>query len=152
MKRGSWKKVAALSLAAVMCLGLAACDGGGNGDQQGGQIGTGGNNVVGGGQSGQAGKENVYSYQELNVLDRHDNVLDMCYLDGKLYLLTDRYGGSGEEIEGGNAFGFYRANADGSDCSFVKLAFPEREETGSWINSSMISDAGSVFAVVGSSY
>ncbi len=153
MKRGLWKKVAALSLAAVMSLGLAACDGGGNGDQQGGgQIGTGGNNVVGGGQSGQAGKENVYSYQELNVLDRHDNVLDMCYLDGKLYLLTDRYGGSGEEIEGGNAFGFYRANADGSDCSFVKLAFPEREETGSWINSSMISDAGSVFAVVGSSY
>lgn len=152
MKRGLWKKMAALSLAAVLTLGLAACNGGSGEDHGGSQDGNGGSDVVSGGKTSSAGKENVYSYQELNLLDNNDNVVSMRYLDGKLYLLSDKFGGSGEDFVGENTRGFYKANADGSDSSFVKLASPEREETGSWLVSGLISDAGYIYAVVSSSY
>lgn len=153
MKRGLWKKMAALSLAAVLSLGLVACNGGGSGDDHGGQSGN--REDIGGGSGGnasQAGKENVYSCQELDLLGSNDNVVDMRYRDGKLYLFTDRYGGSGEDFVEENARGIYRANIDGSDSGFVQLASPEREETGSWLVSGMITDGGYIYAVVNSSY
>ena len=127
MKKGIWKKVIALSLAAVMGLGLAACSGGD--DNQGGQDGIGGGDegTSGGVKTSQQGKENVYSYQELNLLGRNDNVSNLSYQDGKLYFLVYNYGGSGEETSENNKFGYYKANIDGSDSSFVELALPERE-------------------------
>ncbi len=152
MKKGIWKKVLALSLAAVMGLGLAACSGGD--DNQGGQDGIGGGDVgtSGGVKTSQQGKENVYSYQELNLLGRNDNVSNLSYQDGKLYFLVYNYGGSGEEISENNKFGYYKANIDGSDSSFVELALPEREGSNSWINSAFVSNAGYVYAVDSCTY
>lgn len=152
MKRGIWKKVLALSLAAVMGLGLAACSGGN--DNQGGQDGIGGGDVgtSGGVKTSQQGKENVYSYQELNLLGRNDNVSNLSYQDGKLYFLVYNYGGSGEETSENNKFGYYKANIDGSDSSFVELALPEREGSNSWINSAFVSNAGYVYAVDSCTY
>lgn len=152
MKKGIWKKVIALSLAAVMGLGLAACSGGD--DNQGGQDGIGGGDVgtSGGVKTSQQGKENVYSYQELNLLGRNDNVSNLSYQDGKLYFLVYNYGGSGEETSENNKFGYYKANIDGSDSSFVELALPEREGSNSWINSAFVSNAGYVYAVDSCTY
>lgn len=152
MKKGIWKKVIALSLAAVMGLGLAACSGGD--DNQGGQDGIGGGDVgtSGGVKTSQQGKENVYSYQELNLLSRNDNVSNLSYQDGKLYFLVYNYGGSGEETSENNKFGYYKANIDGSDSSFVELALPEREGSNSWINSAFVSNAGYVYAVDSCTY
>lgn len=152
MKKGIWKKVIALSLAAVMGLGLAACSGGD--DNQGGQDGIGGGDegTSGGVKTSQQGKENVYSYQELNLLSRNDNVSNLSYQDGKLYFLVYNYGGSGEETSENNKFGYYKANIDGSDSSFVELALPEREGSNSWINSAFVSNAGYVYAVDSCTY
>ncbi len=152
MKKGIWKKVIALSLAAVMGLGLAACSGGD--DNQGGQDGIGGGDegTSGGVKTSQQGKENVYSYQELNLLGRNDNVSNLSYQDGKLYFLVYNYGGSGEETSENNKFGYYKANIDGSDSSFVELALPEREVSNSWINSAFVSNAGYVYAVDSCTY
>ncbi|MCI9324208.1 MAG: extracellular solute-binding protein [Lachnospiraceae bacterium] len=152
MKKGIWKKVIALSLAAVMGLGLAACSGGD--DNQGGQDGIGGGDegTSGGVKTSQQGKENVYSYQELNLLGRNDNVSNLSYQDGKLYFLVYNYGGSGEETSENNKFGYYKANIDGSDSSFVELALPEREGSNSWINSAFVSNAGYVYAVDSCTY
>ncbi len=152
MKKGIWKKVIALSLAAVMGLGLAACSGGD--DNQGGQdcIGGGDEGTSGGVKTSQQGKENVYSYQELNLLGRNDNVSNLSYQDGKLYFLVYNYGGSGEETSENNKFGYYKANIDGSDSSFVELALPEREGSNSWINSAFVSNAGYVYAVDSCTY
>lgn len=152
MKKGIWKKVLALSLAAVMGLGLAACSGGD--DNQGGQDGIGGGDegTSGGVKTSQQGKENVYSYQELNLLGRNDNVSNLSYQDGKLYFLVYNYGGSGEETSENNKFGYYKANIDGSDSSFVELALPEREGSNSWINSAFVSNAGYVYAVDSCTY
>ncbi len=151
MKKGIWKKVIALSLAAVMGLGLA-CSGGD--DNQGGQDGIGGGDegTSGGVKTSQQGKENVYSYQELNLLGRNDNVSNLSYQDGKLYFLVYNYGGSGEETSENNKFGYYKANIDGSDSSFVELALPEREGSNSWINSAFVSNAGYVYAVDSCTY
>ena len=152
MKKGIWKKVIALSMAAVMGLGLSACSGGD--DKQGGQDGIGGGDegTSGGVKTSQQGKENVYSYQELNLLGRNDNVSNLSYQDGKLYFLVYNYGGSGEETSENNKFGYYKANIDGSDSSFVELALPEREGSNSWINSAFVSNAGYVYAVDSCTY
>ncbi|MCI9073467.1 MAG: extracellular solute-binding protein [Lachnospiraceae bacterium] len=154
MKRGIWKKVIALSLAAVMGLGLAACNGGSGDANRDGQGGIGGSDVgtSGGVKTSQQGKENVYSYQELDLLGSNDNVSSISYRDGKLFLLVYNYGGSGEETSENNLFGYYKANTDGSDSSFVELALPEREESNSWINSAFVSDAGYVYAVCSCTY
>lgn len=135
-----------------MGLGLAACSGGD--DNQGGQDGIGGGDegTSGGVKTSQQGKENVYSYQELNLLGRNDNVSNLSYQDGKLYFLVYNYGGSGEETSENNKFGYYKANIDGSDSSFVELALPEREGSNSWINSAFVSNAGYVYAVDSCTY
>ncbi|MDE5892429.1 MAG: extracellular solute-binding protein [Acetatifactor sp.] len=152
MKRGLWTKVAALVLAVMMSLGLAACSSGvdddnhsDNGDDP---------RMVnsGSGKTSQTGKENVYSFQELELLNRNDNVNSMVYQDGKLYLLIYNWGGSGEESNEKNIFGCYIANADGSESSFTELALPEKEESYSWINSTLISGAGYIYAVENSGY
>ena len=103
-------------------------------------------------KTSQQGKENVYSYQELNLLGRNDNVSNLSYQDGKLYFLVYNYGGSGEETSENNKFGYYKANIDGSDSSFVELALPEREGSNSWINSAFVSNAGYVYAVDSCTY
>lgn len=152
MKKGRlWKEVMALGLTAALGLGLAACSGsggdsGGNGDN-GGNIGA-----LGDGGTEQSGKENVYSFQELNLTDKNVNITDMAYQDGKLYMLTYNGGGSGEESVGKSVFGYYKANADGTDCSFTELTLPEREQTYSWIDNTLISGAGRIYAVENSGY
>lgn len=153
MKRGLWKKVLALSLAAVMSLGLAACNGGSGDDSQGGGSGDGGGFVgVGSGSTTQLGKENVYSFQEINLLRDDDNVNNMVYRDGRLYLLVYNWVGSGEESGEKNVFGCYKAGVDGSGSSFVELALPEKEESYSWINNTLISPEGYIYAVENSTY
>ena len=155
MKRGLWKKVMALWLAAVVGLGLAACNGGGD-DNPGGSGGNGGNNsdigVSDGGKNTQPGKEHVYSFQEINLAGRNDNITNMVYQDGKLYLLVYNGGGSGEESNERSVFGYYKSNTDGSDSSFTQLALPERAQSYSWIDSTLISGAGRVYAVENSGY
>lgn len=157
MKRGLWKKAMALSLAVVMSLGLAACDSGSSNDNPGGDGGNGGGiaaegNAAGGSGTEQAGKENVYSCQELKLLKSNDNVCSMTYRDGKLYLLVYNWSGSGEESAEENTFGCYQASVDGSSSSFMELALPEKEESYSWINKTLITDGGYIYAEENSTY
>jgi len=155
VKKGRlWKKVIALGLTAALGLGLAACSGsgenpGGNGDNDdiGGDIGA-----PGGVGTEQPGKENVYSFQELNLAGKNVNITNMAYQDGKLYLLTYNGGGSGEETVENSVFGYYKANADGTDSSFTELALPEREQTYNWIDITLISGTGRIYAVENSGY
>lgn len=149
MKKGLWKRIAALSLAALMSLGIAACNGG-DGDDAGGG---------GGGASSktnQAGKQNVYSFQEFDLFegngkDSGNNILEMSCLDDKLYLLVYSYEYDEEGNEKNN-FGYYKSNVDGSDKSWVELERSDREENHSWINNTLISSAGYIYAVENSSY
>lgn len=155
MRREAWKKVMALGLTAALGLGLTACNGGG-GDDHGGTGGGSGDDsnisASGGGKTDQSGKENVYSFQELNLAGSNDNITDIDYRDGKLYLLVYNGGGSGEEALEKNVFGYYRSNADGTDSSFVELPLPEREQSYCWINSTLISGSGLIYAVENSGY
>ena len=154
MKRRLCKKVMALGLAAVLGLGLTACNGGG--DDHRGNEGSGNQGSTigesGGGKTDQPGKEHVYSYQELNLTGRSDNITNMAYLDGKIYLLTYNGGGSGEESARQSTFGYYKCNVDGTDSSFTKLTLPERVQTYTWIDNTLISDSGLIYAVENSGY
>lgn len=154
MKRGLWKKAIALSLAAMIGLGLVACNSGSNdnpgGDSSGG--GAAGGNVAGSPEAGQAGKENVYSYQDLKLLNSNDYVCNMTYRDGRLYLLVYNGGGSGEESAAENTFGCYQAGVDGSASSFMELELPEKQESYSWINKTLITDGGYIYAEEDSTY
>lgn len=154
MKRGVWKKAAALGLVVALGLGLAACDGDsenhGGSETEGNNGGSAGTSA--GGKTGQAGKENVYSFQELNLTGSNDNINNMVYRDGRLYLLVYNGGGSGEESTEQSVFGFYQANADGTDSGFTELALPERERTYSWIDITLLSGAGQIYAVENSGY
>lgn len=153
MKRGIWKKAAALGLAAVLVLGLAACDGGNENHGGSGEEGNSGDiGAPVGGKTGQAGKENVYSHQELHFMGSNDNITNMVYRDGRLYLLVYNGGGSGEESDNKSVFGCYQANVDGTDSSFTELALPEREQTNNWINVTLLSAGGQVYAVENSDY
>lgn len=154
MKRRLWNKVMALGLAAVLGLGLTACNGGGDGHE--GNAGSGDQGSIidggGGGKTDQPGKENVYSFQELNLTGSSDNIINMAYLDGKLCLLTYNGGGSGEESAEQSTFGYYKSNVDGTDSSFTKLTLPEREQSYSWIDNALISGTGRIYAVENSGY
>lgn len=154
MKRGLWKKTIALSLAAMIGLGLVACNSGSSdnpgGDSSGG--GAAGGNVAGSPEAGQASKENVYSYQDLKLLNSNDNVCNMTYRDGRLYLLVYNWSGSGEESAAENTFGCYQAGVDGSASSFMELALPEKQESYSWINKTLITDGGYIYAEEDSTY
>ncbi|MCM1117870.1 MAG: extracellular solute-binding protein [bacterium] len=147
MKRGLWKKAIALSLAAMIGLGLAACNSGSN-DNPGGNGGS-GDGAAGGNV---AGKENVYSYQELKLLKSNDNVCNMTCRDDKLYLLVYNWSGSGEESAAENTFGCYQAGVDGSASSFMELELPKKEESYSWINKTLITDSGYIYAEENSTY
>lgn len=131
MKKGLWKKGLALGLSAAITLGLAAC--GGKEDNS------------------QLAKENVYTFEDMGLIDNNENINDLISLDGKLYLLVNNYTYDDEGNET-HVFGFYKANMDGSDKSFVELALPEREENYSWINNTMLSPDGYVYVVENSSF
>lgn len=154
MKRGVWTRAMALGLAAALGLGLAAC--GEGGENHGGhgmeEVNGGGTGTSAGGKTGQAGKENVYSFQELNLTKTNENINNMVYRDGRLYLLVYSGGGSGEESVGQSVFGCYQSNADGSDSSFTELALPEREQTYNWIDVTLLSAGGQIYAVESSGY
>lgn len=166
MKRGPWKKRIALCLTLVICMGLTACSRSYVVGSQGGDMGsvedTGSVEVTGSvedtgsaGDTGNGGdyspasvvdqssKENVYSFQELDLLRSDDNVSGMYYRDGKLYLLVYNYW---------NRFGCYKVNVDGSDSSFMDLTLPEREESYSWIEGSLLTDTGYFYAVESRGY
>ncbi|MDE5746517.1 MAG: extracellular solute-binding protein [Acetatifactor sp.] len=172
MKRRLCKEGIALCLTVVMCMGLAACSRSNVVGSQDGDMGsvedTGSVEVTGsvedtgsagdtgsvsdtgnGGDYGsasdinQSSKENVYSFQELDVLRSDDNVSGMYYQDGKLYLLVDNYW---------DGFGCYKVNADGSDSSYMELALPEREESYSRIEYTLLTHAGYFYAVESSGY
>lgn len=128
MKKGLWKKGLALGLAAAMALGLAACGGGGKDENT------------------QLAKENVYTFEDLGLLGQDESISDLIYLDGKLYLLVNNYKYD-EEGNETRIFGYYKANADGSDKSFVTLESPEREASYSWINNTLLSPGGYIYAV-----
>lgn len=138
MKKGLWKKGLALGLAAAITLGLAACGGGGGKDE-----------------NSQLAKENVYSFEDLGLIgngeNTNENINGIIYLDGKLYLLVNSYSYD-EEGNETNIFGYYKANVDGTDKSFVELKLPEREETYSWINNTLLSPGGYIYAVNNSSF
>ncbi|MDE7224758.1 MAG: extracellular solute-binding protein [Acetatifactor sp.] len=133
MRKGLWKRGLALGLAAAITLGLAAC-GGGEKDE-----------------NSQLAKENVYSFEDLGLIGTDENINDMIYLDGKLYLLVNnyRYDEEGNET---HVFGYYKANVDGTDKSFVELTLPEREENYSWINNTLLSPEGYIYVVNNSSF
>lgn len=131
MKKGFWKRGLALGLAAVMTLGLGACGGGDDGSQ--------------------LAKQNVFSFQEIAQINNDENVNDMIYLNDKLYLMTTKY----EWDEEGNSnvtFGYHVSNADGTDQNFVKLTGPDRESNRSWINSTVFTKGGYVYAVENTTY
>ncbi len=131
MKKGLWKKGLALGLSVVITLGLAAC--GGKEDNS------------------QLAKENVYTFEDMGLIDENENINDLICLDDKLYLLVNNYTYDDEGNET-HVFGFYKANMDGSDKSFVELALPEREENYSWINNTMLSPDGYIYVVENSSF
>lgn len=124
-----------MALSAAITLGLTACGGESGGDE-----------------NSQLAKENVYTYQEIELgFDmENSNINSMAYLDGKLYILVSTY----EYDENGYAqtMGCYISNPDGTDSSFVELTREEREETYSWINNMRINPEGYIYAVENSSY
>ncbi|MDE6516255.1 MAG: extracellular solute-binding protein [Acetatifactor sp.] len=131
MGKGIMKKGLVLGFAAAVTLGLSAC---------------GGKDA-----NSQLAKENVYSFQEISQINDEDNIDGMIYLDGKLYLMTTRYAWDDD----GNSditLGYYVSNADGTDQNFVKLSGPDREESNSWINSTLFTKGGYVYAVENSMY
>lgn len=126
-----------MTLSAAITLGLTAC-GGDSGNKDG---------------NSQLAKENVYTYQEIELgFDmENSNINSMAYLDGKLYMLVNTY----EYDENGNAnqtLGCHISNPDGTDSSFVELTREEREETYSWINNMLINPEGYIYAVENSGY
>lgn len=137
MKKGFWKKGMALALSAAITLGLTACGGNSENTEQNSQL----------------AKENVYTYQELEMPFAMDNtnINAMAYLNDKLYILVNTY----EYDENGNVdntYGCYISNADGTDGSFVELTREEREETNSWINNTLITSDGHIYAVENSTF
>lgn len=88
MKKDLLKRGLALGLAAVLTLGLSACGGGGKDENS------------------QLAKENVYSFQEITQIDGDENINDMVFLDGKLYLMTTKYSWD-EEGNSESVFGYY---------------------------------------------
>lgn len=131
MGKGFLKRGLTLGFAAAVTLGLGAC-----GDKD---------------DNSQMAKENVYSFQEISQINSEENINDMIYLDGKLYLMTTRYSWD-EEGNSDIAFGYYVSNADGTDQNFVELSGPDREESNSWINSTLFTKGGYVYAVENSMY
>lgn len=125
-----------MALSAAITLGLTACGGESGGDE-----------------NSQLAKENVYSYQEIELgFDmENSNINSMAYLDGKLYILVNTY----EYDEDGNTnqtLGCHISNPDGTDSSFVELVREEREETYSWVNYMLINSEGYIYAVENSCY
>ncbi len=135
MKKDLLKRGLALGLAAVLTLGLSACGGGGKDENS------------------QLAKENVYSFQEITQIDGDENINDMVFLDGKLYLMTTKYSWD-EEGNSESVFGYYVSNADGTDKNFVQLTGPKREGEGGrgWINNTLFTKGGYIYAVENSTY
>lgn len=128
MKKGTWKKGLAFALAAVMTLGLGACGG------------------KGGDDNGQLAKENVYSFQEIVPVSDQENISGLTYRDGRLYMLVTQYEYD-EEGNGKETFGYYSFNTDGSDKNFVELVRSEREESYSYMNSTLFADGETIYGV-----
>lgn len=126
MKKGFWRRGLALGLAAVMTLGLGACGGGDD--------------------SSQLAKQNVYSFQEISQIGNDEDVNDMIYLNDKLYLMTTKYKWD-DEGNSNTTFGYYVSDVDGSNQDFVALAGPDREGNRSWINNTIFTKGGYVYAV-----
>lgn len=127
MKKGILKRGLALGLAAVMTLGLGACGGGKN-------------------DNSQLAKENVYSFQEIAQISNEENVNDMIFQNDKLYLMTTKYDWD-DEGNSNVTFGYYVSNVDGTDRSFVELSGPDRENNRSWINNTIFTKGGYIYAV-----
>jgi len=132
MKKGILKKGLALGLAAAITLGLGACGGGGD-------------------DNSRLAKENVYTFEEIIQIGSDENINDMLYLDGRLYLMTTKYS-TDEEGNSDVVFGYYVSNADGSDQNYVTLTGPDREEDRSWINSTLFTKGGYIYAVENATY
>ena len=128
MKKGTWKKGLAFALAVVMTLGLGACGG------------------KGGDDNGQLAKENVYSFQEIVPVSDQENISGLTYRDGRLYMLVTQYEYD-EEGNGKETFGYYSFNTDGSDKNFVELVRSEREESYSYMNSTLFADGETIYGV-----
>lgn len=128
MKKGIWKKGLAFALAVVMTLGLGACGG------------------KGGDDNGQLAKENVYSFQEIVPVSDQENISGLTYRDGRLYMLVTQYEYD-EEGNGKETFGYYSFNTDGSDKNFVELVRSEREESYSYMNSTLFADGETIYGV-----
>lgn len=131
MGKGIMKKGLVLGFAAAVTLGLSAC---------------GGKDA-----NSQLAKENVYSFQEISQINDEENIDGMIYLDGKLYLMTTRYAWD-DDGKSDITLGYYVSNADGTDQNFVKLSGPDREESNSWINNTLFTKGGYVYAVENSMY
>lgn len=131
MKKGIMKKGLTLGLAAVMTLALGAC--GGKEDNN------------------QLAKENVYSFQEITQIDNEENVNDMIYLDDKLYLMTTKYSWDDEGYSNVTV-GYYVSDMDGANRNFVELVSPDRGGNSSWINSTLFTRGGYIYAVENTAY
>lgn len=131
MKKGFLKKGLTLGLAAVMTLALGAC--GGKDDNS------------------QLAKENVYSFQEITQIDNEENVNDMIYLDDKLYLMTTKYSWDDEGYSNVTV-GYYVSDMDGANRNFVELVSPDRGGNSSWINSTLFTKGGYIYAVENTAY
>lgn len=131
MKKGIMKKGLTLGLAAVMTLALGAC--GGKEDNN------------------QLAKENVYSFQEITQIDNEENVNDMIYLDDKLYLMTTKYSWD-DEGNSNVTVGYYVSDMDGANRNFVELVSPDRGSNSSWINSTLFTRGGYIYAVENTAY
>lgn len=131
MKKGILKKGLTLGFAAVMTLALGAC--GGKGDNS------------------QLAKENVYSFQEITQIDNEENVNDMIYLDDKLYLMTTKYSWD-DEGNSNVTVGYYVSDMDGANRNFVELVSPDRGSNSSWINSTLFTRGGYIYAVENTAY
>lgn len=137
MKKNFWKKGMALALSAAITLGLTACGGDSSNKDENSQL----------------AKENVYTYQELELPFDMENssINSMAYRDGKLYMLVNSY----EYDENGNmnqTLGCYVTNPDGTDGSFMELTGEEREESYSWISGMLITSEGHIYVVENSAY
>lgn len=131
MKKGILKKGLTLGFAAVMTLALGAC--GGKDDNS------------------QLAKENVYSFQEITQIDNEENVNDMIYLDDKLYLMTTKYSWD-DEGNSNVTVGYYVSDMDGANKNFVELVSPDRGGNSSWINSTLFTKGGYIYAVENTAY
>lgn len=131
MKKGILKKGLTLGFAAVMTLALGAC--GGKDDNS------------------QLAKENVYSFQEITQIDNGENVNDMIYLDDKLYLMTTKYSWD-DEGNSNVTVGYYVSDMDGANKNFVELVSPDRGGNSSWINSTLFTKGGYIYAVENTAY